>query len=68
MRGLLGRPTITRAWGRHSARSVPQNVLMSGVGFWVLIACLGGIILLALLATTCWWAYRRLHDEYNRQA
>jgi hypothetical protein len=35
---------------------------MSGALLWILLACFGGIV---LLAAVCWWAYRRLHDEYN---
>jgi len=36
---------------------------MSGALLWVLLACFGALVLLAVVAC---WAYRRLHDEYNR--
>jgi hypothetical protein len=35
---------------------------MPGALPWILLACFGGIV---LVAVACWWAYRRLHDEYN---
>ena len=41
-----------------------QNGLMPGAFSWILLACFGGIVVLAVV---CRWAYRRLHDDYNRQ-